>query len=364
VPEIPDGLLEAARGNELVLVLGAGCSAQASLPTSIPFWLAVLDHVSDVLDSQTSEILRVSIIAREKAAIETLRAKVDRDRLILRQQDEYWHARIQQGFPNSTDCLGDGNWAAVVGLTWDELDIISLAKNGFALVRADDSSRLPELLRSSRPVLIKPIGDLRRPETIAWTWQDYREVLERWPELVRALATLFSTHTLLFMGAGLDTIEQFLHGLPPRITPQRTHYALVPADRTNQVWQAGIGSRFDIKLLEMIPTAGYPELPAFMRKIVEAAPRKKSSAKQSGEIVRTPRPEGRPAQKYRPVRKDRIGLSVALECAARNERLRKIDCHHSYRSRTLRGRPTCRGRGPAAAPKRRKEWIHRHRTWQ
>jgi ABC-type multidrug transport system ATPase subunit len=275
VPELPEELVQAAVANEVVLIMGAGCSAQASLPASTSFWLDVLDSVSGELDANTQEILGDAITRGDKSALETLLAAVGRERLIEAAR-KILALPEPVSLPALHQSLAEGNWSAIVGLTWDELDLLTFEKRGFTVVRARDSERFPELLRSSQPILVKPIGDLQRPETIAVTWQDYREVLERWPDLVKGLATLFTTRTLLFIGASLDTIEQFLNTLPSRITPQRTHYALVPEGRTNRVWKKGIGARFQIQLVEMVVSPGFPEVPAFIEKLVEKAPRKRA----------------------------------------------------------------------------------------
>jgi AAA domain/SIR2-like domain len=276
IPEVPQGLVDAAMADDVVLVMGAGCSAQASLPTSVPFLLDVLDDVSSGIDRETREILRDAIADGDKAATETLLATVGRDRLIQATK-RILALPDSSTVPNLFRILAERPWPAIIGLTWDELDLRTFGRRDYAIVRAEDSPRLSEVLRSSQPVLIKPIGDVLQPDTIALTWQDYRQVLERWPDLVRGLATLFSTRTLFFIGLGLDSVEEFLNGLPPRSVSQRTHYALVPADRANAVWQQGIGKRFNIQLIEMVPSPGYPELPAFIQRLFEQAPRSKRS---------------------------------------------------------------------------------------
>jgi ABC-type multidrug transport system ATPase subunit len=287
VPELPEELVQAAAANEVVLVMGAGCSAQASLPASTSFWLDVLEAVSGELDANAQEILGDAITRGDKSALETLLAAVGRERLIEAAR-KILALPEPVSLPDLHQSLAEGNWSAIVGLTWDELDLLTFEKRGFTVVRAGDSERLPELLRSSQPVLIKPIGDLQRPETIALTWQDYREVLERWPDLVRGLATLFTTRTLLFVGASLDTIEQFLNSLPSRITPQRTHYALVPEARINSVWKKGIGARFQIQLVEMVVSPGFPEVPAFIENLVEKAPRTRAGRMANTATPRAP----------------------------------------------------------------------------
>jgi hypothetical protein len=271
VPPVPQELVEAVRLADVALVMGAGCSAQGSLPTALPFWLAVLDYVSDKIPQATQEILRDAIAEADTAAIESLLAQVGRDRL-LEATASILDISNRSELPALHRILGERAWPAVVGLTWDELDLRAFPERNYVVVRPEDSQQLPELLRSGRQVLFKPIGDLRRPNSIAFTWQDYRKVLDRWSDLVLALSTLYSTRMLLFLGLSVDSIEQFLNGLSPNITSKRTHYALVPEDRANAVWQQGIGKRFNIQLIEMVPSASYPELPAFVRELIRLAP--------------------------------------------------------------------------------------------
>ena len=243
VPLVPQPLLDATAAGDVVLVMGAGVSAQASLPTARFFCLNVLKEIGDGLDPENLKIVADAIASGDKNAIETLRAIAGRERT-LQAVKKILTFPPQSSVPELHQVLKRGKWAAVIGLTWDELDIMTFEPSGYFVVRAEDSPMVGELLRSKRPVLIKPIGDTARPETIALTWQDYREVLERWPDLVTSLTHLYSTQTLFFLGLSRESIEQFLNSLPPRITPQRPHYALLPAERGNAIWEAGMGARF------------------------------------------------------------------------------------------------------------------------
>jgi photosystem II stability/assembly factor-like uncharacterized protein/energy-coupling factor transporter ATP-binding protein EcfA2 len=292
VPEIPDSLLEAAVENQVVLVLGAGASAQASLPTAQLFWLSVVDEVRDRLDDSTHSLLKEAFGNGDKAAIETLLAMAGRDPLIQAAK-RILTVPPATRLPGLHQILRRGDWAGVIGLTWDELDLMTFGPRGFTVVRPEDSPNLAELLRSGKPMLIKPIGDTARPATISLTWQDYRQVLERWPDLVLGLTNLYSTRTLLFIGLSLDSIEQFLNGLPPRLSQHRKHYALVPSDRINAVWEAGIGRRFNIELIGMVPSSGYPEVPAFMQKLVDVTQQKRNLRGTVINVVRARAPEVR-----------------------------------------------------------------------
>src|SRR5262249_26441005 len=83
----------------------------------------------------------------------------------------------------------------------------------------------------------------------------------------------------------------------------RTHYALVPEARTNRVWKKGIGARFQIQLVEMVVSPGFPEVPAFIEKLVEKAPRKRA-----GRMATTPR-----APNLTRLRLENVGLFEKLD---------------------------------------------------
>src|SRR5262245_22742889 len=94
--------------------MGAGCSAQASLPASTSFWLDVLDSVNGTLDGNTREILPDANAGGAKSAQETLLVAVGRERLIEAVKS-ILALPDPVSLPELHQSLAEGNWPAIVG---------------------------------------------------------------------------------------------------------------------------------------------------------------------------------------------------------------------------------------------------------
>jgi energy-coupling factor transporter ATP-binding protein EcfA2 len=80
--------------------------------------------------------------------------------------------------------------------------------------------------------------------------------------LQRSIAALFSSQTLLFVGMSLKGINEFLSSLPAEVEGgSHTHYALVPMDANAELWQAGLGRKYGIEIIEFLPSEDFREVP-------------------------------------------------------------------------------------------------------
>lgn len=267
--ELPAGLLEALRRGELVLVIGAGVSAQAGLPTSRTLWLELLDQAASsgtTIDPDLFERVKGLVATgSSESAAETVVSLLGRDKVL-----EGLHATLIESREPAAlhELLARLPWRAVIDLTWDDLMPKALAsRTGLAQDAPKQFTPLShegiaQTLREGRLALLKPLGRLGGPDGVALTHREYRLALSRAPEFERSMAAMFATRTLLFMGFSLEGLEQFLGGLPPSLDAgDRRHFALMPANAGMvDIWESGLGRRFGVQLLSFHPSPDWREL--------------------------------------------------------------------------------------------------------
>jgi hypothetical protein len=208
-PELPDELLAAVRQRDLVPVLGPGASAQAGLPTRHSLWLNILDQFTSQVPEKQLEDLR-SVIAREgvNAAIEPTLSLLGRDRILV----ALGHELAGSGARPSRfhQLIAQLPVPAILDTNWDDLISRALAGRGAVIFGSKRHDGISEALRAGQLVVVKPLGDIRQPESVLLTELEYRRELSQAPELERSIGALFSTRTLLFLGFSLRGLERFL----------------------------------------------------------------------------------------------------------------------------------------------------------
>jgi len=121
--------------------------------------------------------------------------------------------------------------------------------------------------------------------------EEFRRNLSRSPDFQRGLGLLLQAQTFFFVGASPDTIDQFLRAVAPELSiSESKHFALVPADSRNSLWESTL-RRYGVRLLQYQVDETHSALSSFVFKILEnlsaspneaaeGAPRKKLSARR------------------------------------------------------------------------------------
>ena len=273
-PVMPPEVLSALELRDLVVVIGMGVSAQSGLPISRRLWLNIIDRQASRLSPSHVESLRAMIVNGDTdTAAEAIISLLGRDTV---QRDIAAELQDQKPQPSRLHrLLASLPMPALIDMTWDDLMSQALVDKDIEVVGPAQGDSIATLLRGGKMALIKPLGALRLSVGVALTEREYRVALSRAPELERAIAALFSTRTLLFLGFSLDGIEQFLTNLPAHLDSSgRKHFAVVPTGSSMAgLWQAGQGSRFGVNLIEYRPSPDFREVVAAAEKLAEQVSR-------------------------------------------------------------------------------------------
>jgi hypothetical protein len=122
---------------------------------------------------------------------------------------------------------------------------------------------------------------LTDPERLLFTPNEYRTAVAGNPTFAKYLASLAISRPHLFIGASLDTIEEYL-AATPRGPSSQTHYALVAESEGIELARDVFKQR-GVELLVFRPTPGWPEVSGFLTKLVKSVAARASKV-QPGEI--------------------------------------------------------------------------------
>lgn len=253
---LPDDVIAALKSGELVIVTGASASVVAGLPSSRALWLGVLDEVADAIPAGSREQLQSMIAGDLETVVEPLLSYVGRERLVK----TLTKLLSTPSAPSRLHHLFAQLPVQVfIDLNWDNLMHEALPKASLLVPKRSEAAS--QSLRAGQLSLIKPFGELREHETVALTYREMRRILSQSPDLERSLATLFAQRTLLFVGVSLKGLEAILSNLAPELEGGgQRHFALVPADAGNDIWEAGLGRRYGVRLVPYRPTPDHSEL--------------------------------------------------------------------------------------------------------
>jgi energy-coupling factor transporter ATP-binding protein EcfA2 len=283
--ELPEELFTALDQQDLVLVLGAGASAQAGLATSRALWLNVLDRYSGRgQEGQSKDARQLVATGSSESAAEIVISILGREGVVRDLVAELLDGKQPATLHHK---LAQLPLRAMIDMTWDDLAPQALGKRSDRLFTPLRHDGIAQSLREGQLTILKPLGTLREPETVALSQREYRLALSKAPEFERSLAALFSTRTLLFVGFSLEGLEQFLSSLPPQLdVAERRHFALMPdGGSAVELWQAGLGRRFGMQLLLFRPSNDFREVGAAVDALVARAAR--SVAQPGGAAAQT-----------------------------------------------------------------------------
>jgi predicted ATPase len=253
-PELPQGLTSALRRGQVAIVMGPQVAAQAGRLTDATLWTAVLHRLKERFDEATALKLQSLIQGNgHEAVIEPLVSLVGRKSLLEAL------ARELSADVTATDSIhqyiasfANAGVRVFVDLTWDGELQKALRFASPAVYTDRHHEGLSEALRNAQLVVLKPIGQISDPESVALTQQEFRRRLAHAPRYERCLASLFSAQTILFIGLDTKHIEQFIGSLPADIEGAgREHYALIAADWRLELWETGFGRRYGITAIPL-----------------------------------------------------------------------------------------------------------------
>ena len=274
LPDPPEELIQSCADGDCVAFVGAGMGAQAGLPTWRPFIQSLLTEVSKrkLLDTTQSRSFQEAFVEGQTDVVA--------DGLVnsLRGRENVLYELLSSTFlPQDTrptrahTLLRSLNLCAVLTTNFDNLLDTTFSDRIEAVYTPQDADKLLAALTKRQFFLLKLYGALDRTDSVLLAPFQYIEAMARNLLFSRFMESLFSSRTLLFVGASLEGIEAYLTGIRfPTSMPQK-HFALVAT--LGGAWRVKadlLARRFGIQVLGFTPQPGYPEIEQFLAKLSAA----------------------------------------------------------------------------------------------
>jgi hypothetical protein len=244
---IPPELIQSIKNNRCILFIGSGLSAkvQRSNNKSLPLWGAFLSELLSWAKSKNAIFWNGSEEIEEiiKKGNYLLAAQELQECISLGEFSEFLNSvfRDRKVIPSKTHLnIFKTPFRAILTTNYDTLieGAFALTHEGQVPVKfiQEDLKTISSPLRSEEFFLFKIHGDIDRPESIILGSRSYNQLLFRTPEYLHFLETLFTTHTVLFVGFSgndidLDFVIDRLSTIYSRTLNK--HYILLPKSKYN-----------------------------------------------------------------------------------------------------------------------------------
>jgi energy-coupling factor transporter ATP-binding protein EcfA2 len=250
-----------------VLFVGTGLAAAAGKLTWREALMGVLRRLQEC---EPDEPLWVDLVGQLSAENYDLVV----DLLEARGRDELFEllgaqvGRESAQLPRGYEALQEIGFAGVLSNAWDDLPAQLLGFDGDEVVELNPWSRdeLTDVLRRQPPFHVSVYGQFD-DQSLLLTSEAFRAHLDQHPGYARFLAYLCSTRSLLFIGAGVASIEDYFTSLGIRSPGARRHYALVPSSADAALRQRRLQEQLNVELILYEATDGHPEVGEFCRKL-------------------------------------------------------------------------------------------------
>lgn len=276
VPLVPDELREDVAKDRCAVFVGAGLSVGAGYPTweSLLVMLIERGRTKDMIDDQKKDELEAMVGTPGKWLMVA-------QELMDAYEEGPFHNELSAIFDEVAASPTDAHktitqieFSFVVTTNYDQLIENSYFPKFSRIPKIfthQDKADFADSLWKGEFFILKAHGSLDRKSTIILTEKDYRRVIYSSPGYRALLAAIFTTKTVLFVGASLSDpeIQLLLGSLHDSFQGSgQTHYAFVPNTDFSETEAAHWRKNYNVRCLVYEPSAGHPELVAFLQSLV------------------------------------------------------------------------------------------------
>jgi hypothetical protein len=314
-PEPPDDLVQACLDGNCILDVGSGLSARAGFPTwkSLVSDLLEWAHQQDWIEPSSYRSLTKAIDAGEvNSAADGLVSELTRAG-----QEGELNAYLRQVFvepapelPDTHRILKQIPFAAALTSNYDQLLERTFAEVSPRVYSPGNVYELGEALRTREFFILKLNGLLEPPQDVLLAPAQYQDMIANNGRFADFMAGLFVSRTILFLGASLDGIFDFLESI--KIRPSdRVHYALVAV--AGSAWETradALQRRYNIRVLPFPLSESFPEVLDFLEALARHVTEGRGDQAALG--VQAPA-EGHPPGWLKRIRLENVGPFEQLE---------------------------------------------------
>ncbi|MEQ2005169.1 MAG: SIR2 family protein [Limisphaerales bacterium] len=275
LPSIPDELIDSLKKDRCSLFVGAGLSVGAGYPT----WVSLLELLIQRATDQ-------AIISAQKQSELLDIAKAPNKWLMVAQElsDLYgrgpFHNELGKIFEETQvqptkahEVITQIPFKFVVTTNYDQLienAYFPLLKRIPKIFTHQDTPDFADALWKQEFFILKAHGDLQKRSSIILTEKDYRTIVYSSPGYRALLAAIFTTKTLLFLGASLSDpeIQLLLRSLHDAFQGSgQYHFALVSNKDFSDTEASHWRKNYNVRCIRYEASQGHPELTGFLESI-------------------------------------------------------------------------------------------------
>jgi hypothetical protein len=273
----PSELIQAINDKKCVVFVGAGLSQGAGYPS----WPQLLKKLTDRCEREGTPASRVKAIRslissndtiKYLMAAEDLRDCIGPDKFVGLLADEFQDDSM---VPTAAhEQLPKIGFRGAITTNYDKLIEYTYAKARAGRTpptyTSNDAADLADALFKERFFILKAHGDIEKRSTLVLTEKDYRDVFYRRPGYKTALSTIFTTRSVLFLGASLADPEMWLllgylhdcfHG------SGTYHYALLPNGDEAETMFNRWKNDFQVNCIHYDASADHREVAEFLKSL-------------------------------------------------------------------------------------------------
>jgi hypothetical protein len=292
---IPPELIDSIKNGKCILFVGAGLSAKVkrSNKKNLPLWGGFLTELLAWAKSKNAMFWNGSDEIEEiiKKGNYLLAAQELQECLTLGEFAEFLNSvfRDLEVKPSQTHKnIFKIPFRGILTTNYDNLleGAYALTHNGQVPIKftQEDLNTISSPLRSEDFFLFKIHGDIDRPESIVLGSRSYNQILFRTPQYLHFLETLFTTHTVLFVGFnGEDVDFDFVINRLSTIYSRtlNKHYILLPNNKYNLTEKRRLLLDKRLEVIEYEPDKNHTQVDSFFDTINEAVSSKSGTNKNN-----------------------------------------------------------------------------------
>lgn len=273
-PVLPESLVIACQSGECVLFAGAGLSARAGFLTWLPFVRNLLDWAMNnkFVDEAWAEARRAAIDKGDGGAV------ADGIVSALQGRQGVLHDYLRKVFTKSNSLspvhrrISNIPFCAALTTNFDNLLEETYKSKTPPVYTPGDAEQLIEALHKRDFFILKLYGDLNRADTLMISPTQFEDAIGENLPFAQFMETLFLSKMLLFLGASLEGIEDYLKGvgLRKQKTP-RMHFALVGVSDDGS-WLAKAESlkrRYGIEIIPYLVNPKHSQVSGFVNRLAQ-----------------------------------------------------------------------------------------------
>ena len=275
VKRIPDKLKEAYRGNRCAILVGAGASVGAGLPTWGGFLNQMIEKSLDhaVISDDKAKEYRLLIADPGKYLMAAAGLKDDMSGYF----DEFIDEVFVTPAPKPTDLhraiTGADRLQFVITTNYDmllELAYREAGKHGVLVCTFTDAGEIHRRLSKREFFVLKAHGDAARVGNgIVLTEQDYRSIIHRHRAYQSLLSAMFTMFTIVFVGVSMSDpeIKILLSQIGDAYSESAgpSHFALMAEDDVTNVEKQRWLRDMKVQIIPVSKADNYKEVTEFMQ---------------------------------------------------------------------------------------------------